>query len=205
MDASLYGAFVVSVFVLGIAPGPDNLFVLVQSATYGSRAGLWVVAGLLTGVVIQSICVAMGLAAVVAASPTIFLLIRLVGAAYLLYLAWGAWRAGAEGAARTMNTTDAVKLWRRGLVMNVTNPKVQIFFLAFFPQFVSRDAQGWQVVFELLVLGATFLVISLIVFGGVALLAGSIADRLRSARVQRVLNRTSAVIFVMLAAGALMG
>lgn len=205
MSASVFGAFVVTSILLGIAPGPDNLFILVNSSLYGVRAGLWVVLGLLTGIAVQTLAASLGVAAVVAASPVLFWGIRILGAAYLLYLAFQSWRhpvSDLTGAGSEINLSGFA-LWRRGTIMNITNPKVQIFFLAFFPQFVTRGAGPVQTVVEMLVLGVTFMVCTALVFGGIAVLAGSVADKLRSPRVQFWLNRTAAVIFVCLAAATL--
>ena len=130
MDPALWLTFAGASLVLAVAPGPDNLFVLAQSAVYGVRAGLTVVLGLCTGLVVQTICAACGLAAVVAAVPALFWGIRIAGACYLIYLAWMAWThavSDSEGPQGTALTGMA--LWRRGVIMNITNPKVQIFFL----------------------------------------------------------------------------
>ena len=185
MAFSLWLAFFGASLLLAIAPGPDNLFVLMQSAVFGVRAGMIVVLGLATGLLLQTLAAALGIAAVVAAVPA---------------LAWQAW-THAKDAARGH---DAVKLsglalWRRGVVMNITNPKVQIFFLAFFPQFVPAGVTGWPLVLQMVIQGVTFIFATIIVFGAIAWGAGALADRLRSARFQEILNRTSAVIFVGLA------
>jgi threonine/homoserine/homoserine lactone efflux protein len=131
--------------LLGLSPGPDNLFVLVQSAQRGWRVGLCVVLGLCLGIVGHTAAVALGLAAVVATSPMLFTVLKLCGAAYLAYLAWGAWHApvSVEESARAQEQRDVLTLrsamgWvGRGVVMNLTNPKVLIFFLAFLPQFAD--------------------------------------------------------------------
>ena len=204
MQLSVWSAFFVTSLLLAIAPGPDNLFVLVQSASLGARAGLWVVTGLLSGIVVQTFAAALGIAAVVATSPMLFWGIRILGAAYLLYLAWGAWRAGAAGKANVYETFSARSLWQRGFVMNVTNPKVQIFFLAFFPQFVAPGSDTWSTAGQMVVMGITFGLATAIVFAAVALFAGKLADKLRTPRVQFFMNRVSAVIFVLLAAGTLL-
>lgn len=93
MPFDLWVSFTIAAAVLAVAPGPDNLFVLLQSAMYGAKAGIFVTLGLCVGVLIQTLMAAFGVAAVVAASPTLLLIVQLAGAAYLLYLAWGAWRA----------------------------------------------------------------------------------------------------------------
>lgn len=200
MDFALWLTFAGASLVLAVAPGPDNLFVLAQSAVYGVRAGLTVVLGLCTGLVVQTICAACGVAAVVAAVPALFWGIRIAGACYLLYLAWMAWThavSDSEGPQGTALTGAA--LWRRGVIMNITNPKVQIFFLAFFPQFVQPGTEGLDLIIQMVIQGVTFIGATLIVFSAVAWGAGALADKMRSPTFQLWLNRISAVIFLMLA------
>ena len=192
--------------LLGLSPGPDNLFVLVQSAQRGWRVGLCVVLGLSLGIVGHTVAVALGLAAVVAASPMLFTVLKLCGAAYLAYLAWGAWRApvnvteGAQAQAeRDVLTLKTAMGWAgRGVVMSLTNPKVLIFFLAFLPQFTdpARGSVGLQV----MALGCVFMLATLLVFGSIACGSGLFGQILqRSARAQRLLNRIAATVFGALA------
>ena len=190
--------FSVSV-LLALSPGPDNVFVLVHAAQHGVRAGLLVVLGLCSGLLFHTAAVALGLAALLAASPLAFGVLKGVGAVYLLWLAWLSWRAPTgllEGQAA--EGLSPVQTYARGIVMNATNPKVAIFFLAFLPQFVD-PAQGsvqWQIV----QLGVCFGLATLLVFGGIAALAGRFGQRLReSARAQQTLNRAAALVFAGLA------
>jgi len=88
--------------------------------------------------------------------------------------------------------------------MNITNPKVLIFFLAFFPQFIVKGSSETQVMIQMLIMGLTFMICTLVVFSIVAWCAGTIADRLRSAKVQAILNKTSAIIFMLLAISTLL-
>lgn len=208
MPFDLWVSFTIAAAVLAVAPGPDNLFVLLQSAMYGAKAGIFVTLGLCVGVLIQTLMAAFGVAAVVAASPTLLLIVQLAGAAYLLYLAWGAWRApvgddGGESGKKYPKLTN-FQLWRRGILMNITNPKVLIFFLAFFPQFIIKGSTETQVMVQMLIMGLTFLACTLVVFCTVAWCAGTLADRLRSPKVQTILNKTSAVIFIILAVSTLL-
>lgn len=195
---TVWAFFGVSV-LLGLSPGPDNVFVLMQSATHGRRAGMLVTLGLCTGLLGHTAAVALGLAAVLAASATAFALLKLAGAAYLLYLAWGAWRAPVgELNAPANPSLDAAHMYRRGVVMNLTNPKVGIFFLAFLPQFVRPEAG--PVALQVVSLGALFIVSTLLVFGSVAFFADWIGGHLRrSPTAQRWLNRSAAVVFAGLA------
>ena len=203
MDASNLLSFFGLSLLLGLTPGPDNLFVLMQSATQGRRAGLLVTLGLCTGLLGHTAAVALGLAALLAASPAAFGALKIAGAAYLLYLAWGAWHAPTavqQGAAEAGTPNGSPwKLYGRGVLMNLSNPKVAIFFLALLPQFVQADAGPvhWQIA----QLGALFMLATLIVFGGFAWVAAWLGGLLRgSARAQRWLNRVAATVFAGLAA-----
>ncbi|MCR8919525.1 LysE family translocator [Parasutterella secunda] len=208
MPFDLWVSFTIAAAVLAVAPGPDNLFVLLQSAMYGSRAGIFVTLGLCVGVFIQTLLAAFGVAAVVAASPTLLMIIQFAGAAYLLYLAWGAWNAPVGGesgeSSKKYPRLTSFQLWRRGILMNITNPKVLIFFLAFFPQFIIKGSTESQVMVQMLIMGMTFLVCTLVVFSAIAWCAGTLADRLRSPKVQTILNKVSAVIFTVLAISTLL-
>jgi threonine/homoserine/homoserine lactone efflux protein len=197
---TVLGFFLVSA-LLALSPGPDNVFVLVQSALRGPRAGLLVVLGLCSGLVVHTAAVALGLAALFAASAAAFTALKWIGAAYLLYLAWGAFRAPVDAVTSPAASAEADgwKMYRRGVVMNLTNPKVVIFFLAFLPQFAD-PARG-PVAPQLLVLGAVFILSTLLVFGAIAVGSGLFGTLLqRSARARRALNWLAGTVFVGLAA-----
>lgn len=195
--ATLLSFFAFSV-LLGLSPGPDNIFVLTQSAIQGRKAGIFVTLGLSTGLLFHTALVALGVAALFQASAMAFLLLKICGALYLLYLAWGAWRAGASSIEGKANSLKGMQLYRRGIIMNITNPKVSIFFLAFLPQFA--DPKLGPPSLQIMLLGAVFMVSTLLVFGSVALLAGSLGEWLRrTPNWQQVMNRTAAVVFAGLA------
>jgi len=193
------GIFFMASVVLALAPGPDNIFVLTQSALRGRAAGLLVTLGLCTGLLVHTAAVSLGIAAVIKASPATFTFIKLVGAGYLLYLAWLAFRAGGGKIVfRKAASLGRWPLYRRGIIMNVTNPKVSIFFIAFLPQFVE-PARG-PVTLQLVSFGGLFILATLVVFGGVALVAGSLGEWLgRSERAQRFMHRIAGSVFVALA------
>ena len=185
--------------LLALVPGPDNIFVLTQSALQGRRAGIVVMLGLCTGLIFHSTAVALGVAVIFQTSALAFSILKYLGAAYLAYLAWGAFRAKdqtvGKGKAAGVNL---VRLYRRGIIMNVTNPKVSIFFLAFLPQFAD-PARG-PVSVQMLMLGGLFILSTFIVFGGFALLAGSIGQWLNgSPRAQTLMNKGAAFVFLGLA------
>lgn len=185
--------------MLGLAPGPDNIFVLTQSTLNGVRSGLLVTMGLCTGILVHTILVAFGLAAIFAASDLAFVAVKTVGACYLLYLAWQAFRAQPEDIGNGgQPRVRGLRLYGRGIVMNVTNPKVAIFFLAFLPQFA--DPAAGRMAPQLIALGLVFILATVLVFGSVALLAGKLGDRLRRSPAAQVwLNRIAGVVFVGLA------
>ena len=200
--------------LLGLTPGPDNIFVLVQSAQRGWRAGMAVVLGLCAGLVVHTAAVALGLAAVFAASAMAFTVLKFCGAAYLAWLAWHSLRARVDvvedagatapdtGAALPLRSAAAApsmaRMVGRGMVMNLTNPKVLIFFLAFLPQFADPARGG--VALQLMVLGVVFMLATLLVFGGIACFSGAFGVLLqRSARAQLLLNRVAGLVFLGLA------
>ena len=193
--------FSVSV-LLALAPGPDNVFVLVHAAQHGVRAGLLVVLGLCSGLLFHTAAVALGLAALLATSALAFTVLKTVGALYLLWLAWLSWRAPAgplQGQADAEGETlGPWQTYGRGVLMNISNPKVAIFFLAFLPQFV--DPALGPVQWQIAQLGAVFGLATLLTFGSIAALAGRFGQRLReSAGAQHTLNRLAAVVFAGLA------
>ena len=187
--------FFMASVVLALAPGPDNIFVLTQSALRGPSAGLLVTLGLGTGLLVHTAAVSLGIAAVVQASATALTILKLLGAGYLLYLAWLALRAaGGPIDLGRRGLLSRWQLYRRGIIMNVTNPKVSVFFIAFLPQFVE-PARG-PITLQLVALGGLFIVATLLVFGGVALVAGSLGEWLaRSERAQRFMHRMAGVVF----------
>ncbi|EMI41744.1 Lysine exporter protein (LYSE/YGGA) [Rhodopirellula sp. SWK7] len=192
-------AFVVASVLLALAPGPDNIFVLTQSAMSGLRAGLLVTVGLCTGLIVHTFAVAIGVATLIYASTWAFSLLKFVGAGYLMYLAWQSFRAKPDGVVvgEKIALSDA-ELYRRGIIMNVTNPKVSIFFLAFLPQFAD-PARG-SVTMQVIALGGLFILVTLIVFAGVAVLASKLnAWFTKSARGQQILNQIAGAVFVALA------
>jgi threonine/homoserine/homoserine lactone efflux protein len=195
--STLLSFFAVSL-LLGVTPGPDNLFVLLQSVR-GPRSGMVIVWGLCTGLLVHTFVVAIGLGALLMTSEVAFTVLKGLGAAYLLYLAWGALRAPGGMKAGHVEHVDTLHLYRRGLLMNLSNPKVVIFFLAFLPQFVV--ANRGHVPLQIVALGITFVAASLIVFSLIAFFSGISGKFMqRSTRSQKALNRFAGLIYVALAA-----
>ncbi len=185
--------------LLGLAPGPDNIFVLTQSALKGRLAGIVVTFGLCTGIVIHTTAVAFGVAAIFKTSQVAFLVLKIVGAMYLLYLAWQAFRASSQKIViGGEHHPHYARLFRRGFIMNITNPKVSIFFLAFLPQFA--DPSKGSLPFQIMVLGLFFILSTIVVFGGIALMAGTLGEKFaHSNKAQLILNRVAGTVFTLLA------
>ncbi|MDE2134437.1 MAG: LysE family translocator [Alphaproteobacteria bacterium] len=173
----LYALFMAGALALNLTPGPDMTFVLAQAAHRGTRAGLAAALGIGTGAIFYTILTAFGLAALFAAWPLAFDIVRYVGAAYLVWIAIGMLRRPLHLSAP--DTEQSVRAaFRQGVLTDVLNPKVAIFFIAFLPQFVVRDAgPAWL---QILLLGIAFVASGTAVNCAVALGGGRLADRLRA-------------------------
>ncbi len=199
LPVEIITTFFAAAILLGLVPGPDNIFVLTQSALRGKGPGLIVMLGLCTGLIVHTTAVTLGVAIIFQTSAIAFSALKLTGSGYLLYLAWQAMRAPIENLqAESGGSTNYKKLYVRGIIMNITNPKVSIFFLAFLPQFA--DPSRGPVALQLFLLGGLFILATLLVFGGIALLAGTLGGLLsRSDRTQKMLNRVAGIVFIGLA------
>ena len=159
-DASVLFAYSLAAFVLFITPGPDMSLFLAKTVAGGRRAGIAAMTGASLGNVVHSVLAAFGLSALIAASPTLFLALKVVGAIYLLWLAVDAVRNGSSLNVRA-EQPKPVPLWSTlalGLTVNLTNPKVVLFYLTFLPQFV--DAHDPHAAGKLLFLGIYFVVLA---------------------------------------------
>jgi threonine/homoserine/homoserine lactone efflux protein len=172
-------SFIASVAILAISPGPDNIFVLMQSVVHGKKYGLATVTGLMTGCIIHTTLVAFGVSVIIKENENIFFGIKILGAAYLVYLAYKVFRSPAD---ITINSENIEKktpfqLFKIGFLMNVLNPKVTIFFLALFPGFLFSDTLSSVVQFY--ILGGLFILTSFIIFSSIAFLGGTISESIR--------------------------
>ncbi len=193
--------------ILALVPGPDNLFVMAQSVQRGYRTGWLITAGLCTGLVVHTAMAALGVSALIKASPIAFTLLRFLGALYLLYLAWLSFAALEFTAnAATNAPTLAIppkKLYLRGIVMNLSNPKVLVFFLAFLPQFI--DSRRTDITLQFALLGLTFIIAAVLVFGLISVLASSAQRTMQGSLLMRnTLNAVAGVIFLGLAGNMLL-
>ena len=194
--------FMSAVLVLNATPGVDLLLTVSRTLQGGARAGVMVALGINAGCVVHALAAAFGLAALLAVSASVFTLIKWLGAAYLLWLALGMWRTalrgtGANAAAQSVAPRSAWADFRVGLLTNVLNPKVALFFLAFLPQFIAPETPDKTS--AMLALGALFVAQSIVFL----LLVVSLVARLRalpsSPRAARVLGAVGGAIFAGLA------
>ncbi len=168
-------SFSIATFALAISPGPDNIYVLTQSLANGTKSGIATTAGLISGCIVHTTLLAFGISAIIMASEELFYAIKVFGACYLLYLAYKVYKSDehislAENAPKKSYT----QLFKTGVIMNLVNPKVMIFFLAFFPGFLWNE--DGNTVLQFYILGITFMMVSFITFSSIALAAGKISS-----------------------------
>ncbi len=177
-------SFSLATLALALSPGPDNIYVLTQSLTNGVKSGIATTAGLISGCIVHTTLLAFGISAIITASETAFFLIKLLGALYLFYLAFKVYRSDAHIVIQETDD-EAIKfqkksywaLFKTGVIMNLVNPKVMLFFLAFFPAFIWE--QEGNTAYQFYVLGITFMLVSFAVFSSIALLAGAISSYIK--------------------------
>jgi threonine/homoserine/homoserine lactone efflux protein len=197
VDPLVLLAFIPAALALNLTPGADMMFTLAQGLKAGPRAGLAANAGIAAGGMVHTAVAGLGLGALVAAHPVAFDAIRWAGVAYLLYLAVQSLRGGALDVDAAVAVRPLGRVFLDGMMVNLLNPKVILFILAFLPQFVDPAR---PVLPQFLLLGAAFSIGGLLVNGAVAVFAGGVGQRLaRSATFARWLGRASATIFAGLA------
>ena len=174
-------SFSVATLALAIFPGPDNIYVLTQALTNGTKSGIATTAGLISGCIVHTTLLAFGISAIITTSETLFYGIKVLGACYLLYLAYKIFKSDSN---ISLNVEAPKKsyfqLFKIGVVMNLVNPKVMIFFLAFFPGFLWNKDGNTLVQFY--VLGLIFILLSFLIFSSIAMLAGKISKYLLRGR-----------------------
>ncbi len=199
MDLSTLSGFLLASALLTLAPGPDIMYLLAKSLADGAKSGVALAAGLVSGILFHTALVIIGAAALIQSSPAALAALKYFGAAYLLYLAWGAFRDKNDlrpGESGRFESLPA--LYRRGVLMNVLNPKVLLFFLAFLPQFV-RTEDG-NVGKQIALLGFLFALQAFLIFCVVALCSGRLRRPLLQRQgVGRILNLAQGVVLLVIA------
>lgn len=197
--------FLTASILLTLAPGPDILYLLTKSLSDGAKSGIILACGLVSGIVFHTTLVMVGVAALIKSSATALLLLKIFGAAYLLFLAFGAFKSARSGKKLSLSKSGAksslAALYKRGVLMNVLNPKVLLFFLAFLPQFVDLNGSSLQILF----LGVVFAAQALIIFSIIALFAGRVRNLiLRKKNIGQILNFVEAFVLALIAVGLIL-
>ncbi len=197
MNYEILYAFVGATALLSLSPGPDNIYVLMQSITHGKKSGLATVAGLMTGCLVHTSLLAFGVSAIIKESDRLFFAIKLFGALYLFFLAYQIYRSddAISLSKEAVPKKNLIQLFRQGFIMNVLNPKVTIFFLAFFPGFLFSESMN--TVFQFYVLGLLFIAVSAFVFSAIALLSAMISALItKNANVGIMLKWLQIIVFI---------
>jgi len=180
-DPTLWGLFVAASVVLLLTPGPAVLYIVARSVERGRAAGLVSVLGIHLGTIVHITAAAVGLSALIVSSALAFAVVKYLGAAYLIWIGLRTLMTkDTDGEAPVVPAEPLARVFRDGFVVNLFNPKTAIFFLAFLPQFVdpARGALLWQI----LILGFTFMALGIVSDGIYALVAGAAGEFLRRNR-----------------------
>lgn len=190
-DATFWLLFFSAALALNLSPGPDLIFILSRTLASGRRVGLASACGVCSGALVHVAAAALGISTLLATSALAFSLVKYVGAAYLLYLGIQTLRSSAAGVAFDLEKVPRMGAWqayRQGVLVDILNPKVAIFFMAFLPQFV-RPEQG-TVAGQILLLGVLVVLVAIVVESSLVLLAARTSSALRNnPRVGRWLDR----------------
>jgi threonine/homoserine/homoserine lactone efflux protein len=199
MDYSLLLGFLGASVLLTIMPGPDNIFVLLESITNGKRNAILVSLGLISGVLVHTIIASTGIALIILKSDALFDIIKYCGAAYLFFLAFQAFKEKREKIDENPLATknnSAASLVKKGFLMNVLNPKVSLFFIAFLPQFI--DPKGTAISIQMVVLGLLFMLQAFVIFMLISLLSGKLSKYLSSYKFWNGTKYLKVIVFCLL-------
>ncbi len=202
MEITTFAYFLMASILLTLAPGPDILYLLTKSLSDGAKSGVILAAGLVSGIIFHTFLVMIGVAAFIQGSPVAFIVLKIFGAAYLIFLAFQSFKAARAGKKISMQKSDVkisfVKLYRRGVLMNVLNPKVLLFFLAFLPQFVNFSASSPSL--QIILLGITFAAQAFLIFAAIAICAGKVRKLiLRKKNLGQVFNYIETLVLSIIA------
>jgi threonine/homoserine/homoserine lactone efflux protein len=198
-------SFVIATSILALSPGPDNIFVLTQSIVNGRKFGLATVFGLISGCLVHTTLLAFGVSAIIKESEELFWGIKIFGSIYLLYLAYKVYKSDTSIILSHQNVVQktTLQLFKQGFIMNVLNPKVSIFFLAFFPCFLF--SKSIATVIQFYILGLLFMFVSLIIFSAIVFLADAISNNIKvNKNIGGYLKWMQIVVFVLIALFILM-
>ena len=200
-----YLGFILAAILLNLTPGTDSMYIITRSISQGQTAGFYSVLGITSGILVHTLLASLGLSVLLANSPTAFMLVKYIGAGYLCYLGVKMLMSKQQPliASSLQNNEkptsikplDHWQIYKQGVLTNTFNPKVALFFLAFFPQFIdSSYAYG---MLSFLMLGLTFAVTGFIWCLCLALLASKFSKKLReNPKIESMMNKISGVVFM---------
>lgn len=200
-----YLGFILAAILLNLTPGTDSMYIITRSVSQGQTAGFYSVLGITSGALVHTLLAALGLSVLLANSPTAFMIVKYIGASYLCYLGFKmltsknsnsiANNLSKDQYMASQKDVDGWQIYKQGVLTNVFNPKVALFFLAFFPQFIDVSYAYSMVSF--IILGLTFAVTGFIWCSCLALLASKFSENLRkNPSIEAVLNKISGVVFI---------
>lgn len=206
MDQHLILSFIAASVLLTLMPGPDIVYVVLESISKSARVGWTIALGLVSGLIIHTILAATGISLLIEQSDIAYTILKTIGAIYLFQLAYGA-ISEKKPAFKDQQKTEQkdyhfFSLWRKGFFMNVLNPKVSLFFIALFPQFITTD--GYKVSVQMIILGAIFFVQAIIIFTLVCFLAGRLSPYLKNDRFWTITKWAKIAILLLLAIGLIL-
>lgn len=171
--------FIITSFLLCLAPGPDNIYVLTQGITKGKKAALITTLGLCTGLIIHTTAAVLGISVIFKTSQLVFDIVKYLGVLYLLYIAYQIYKHRNDSLNLNTNKENIKlkKLYVKGFFMNILNPKVSIFFLSFLPQFV--EVKNGNVELQMMIFGIIFMIVTIFVFGMIGISANLLGKNIR--------------------------
>lgn len=191
-------AFVLASVILSLVPGPDNIYVMTNSALKGWKVGFYTTLGLCTGLIGHTFLVAIGVSVIFQTSALAFNGLKIVGACYLIYLGWLSLQSKELNISGTGKDNSNRSYYITGVIMNLTNPKVALFFLVFLPQFVNISNDS--VTIQVALLGLLFILSALCVFSSIAFLGSFLEGYLKkSSSVNKNINKLAALVYFALA------
>lgn len=172
--------FLLASISLTLSPGPDIIYVLTQSMANGKQRGIAIALGLVSGIIVHTTLVAFGVALLIKQNDYLFVLLKLFGSIYLLFLGYQVYKSSSAIVIDVAEKTNKtfVSAFKKGFIMNVLNPKVTLFFLAFLPSFIPKNSQN--IVFDTYVLGVIFMFQAIVIFVIVSFLADKLFKKWRN-------------------------
>ncbi|MGH1457173.1 MAG: LysE family translocator [Alphaproteobacteria bacterium] len=189
-------AFMGTCAIIESTPGPNMGYLAILSLSNGRRAGFAATIGIALGLLIVGLAAALGIAAIISSSPVLYQSLRWGGVGYMLYLAWEGWRGEEETSASATKTDTHAKFFKRGLIVNLLNPKAAVFYVAILPSFVEVST---AILPQTIILTLIFVAIATTIHGLVVMLAGSLRPYLENPRYNMIARRVLSILLALVA------